>query len=222
MAAAVAAIEAEAGAIAVLVNNAGYQQTGAVESVSLADFRTQFETNVFGAVRLVQLVAPGMRRAGKGRIVNVSSMGGKITLPGGGAYHGTKHALEAISDALRMEIESFGIDVVIIEPGLIRTGFAGAALDSIAAHPEDGPYADFNASIARAYAGMEKPPTAMIVSEPEAVAAAIERALTARRPRTRYRVGISARLFLGLHAILSDRLWDRVVGRIIPLPRPAR
>ena len=128
---AVQAVEAAEGAVGVLVNNAGYSQSGAVESVQIADIRAQFETNVFGLVRMCQLVLPGMRRQHWGKIVNVSSMGGKLTFPGGGIYHGTKHAVEAISDALRFEVREFGVDVIVIEPGLIRTQFADAAVNAI-------------------------------------------------------------------------------------------
>ncbi len=131
MQAAVDEVEAAEGAVGVLVNNAGYSQSGAVESVKLEDVRAQFETNVFGLIRMCQLVLPGMRRQGWGRIVNVSSMGGKMTFPGGGIYHGTKHAVEAISDALRFEVRGFGVDVVVIEPGLIKTQFGEAAVNSI-------------------------------------------------------------------------------------------
>jgi len=221
MQAAVAAVEASHGVVSVLVNNAGYQQTGAIETVAMEDMRRQFETNVFGLMRLVQLVAPGMRRQGWGRIVNVSSMGGKLTIPGGGAYHASKHAVEALSDALRFELAPFGVDVVVIEPGLIRTEFAAAAINSIEAHQETGPYADFNASIRPAYASMERSPTALIVSPADDVAKAIARAIGAARPRTRYRVGISAHIFMGLRGLVSDRLWDRIVARLIPPPRPA-
>jgi NADP-dependent 3-hydroxy acid dehydrogenase YdfG len=141
MQAAVSAVEQAEGAVGVLVNNAGYSQSGAVESVPLDQVRRQFETNVFGLVRMVQLVLPGMRRQGWGKIVNISSMGGKLTFPGGGFYHGTKHAVEAISDALRWEVRGFGIDVVVIEPGLIKTQFGETAVGSIDGAAQDGPYA---------------------------------------------------------------------------------
>ena len=124
MTAAVQAIEAEAGAVGALVNNAGYSQSGAIETLSMDDLRRQFETNVFGLVRMTQLVLPGMRAAGFGRIVNMSSMGGNFVFPGGGAYHATKYAVEAISDALRFEVKGFGIGVTVIQPGAIRTEFA--------------------------------------------------------------------------------------------------
>ena len=123
MQAAVKAVEEAEGAVGALVNNAGYSQSGAVESLDLDAVRAQFETNVFGLVRMCQLVLPGMRRQGFGRIVNISSIGGKLVFPGGGAYHGTKHAVEAFSDALRFEVKGFGVDVAIVEPGLIKTEF---------------------------------------------------------------------------------------------------
>src|SRR3954465_8486455 len=132
MAAAVGAVEEAEGAVGVLVNNAGYSQSGAVEDVPLDVVRRQFETNVFGLVRMCQLALPGMRRQGWGKIVNVSSMGGRLVFPGGGFYHGTKYAVEAISDALRFEVAGFGVDVVIIEPGLIKTEFGTAAVGSLA------------------------------------------------------------------------------------------
>ena len=127
MRAAVEAVEAEHGAVGVLVNNAGYSQSGAIETVAMDKVRDQFETNVFGLVRLCQLVLPGMRRQRWGKIVNLSSMGGRLVFPGGGFYHATKYAVEAISDALRFEVKGFGVDVILIEPGLIRTAFGETA-----------------------------------------------------------------------------------------------
>src|SRR3954451_19854897 len=151
---AVREVEAADGAVGVLVNNAGYSQSGAVESVKLDDIRAQFETNVFGLVRMCQLVLPGMRRQGWGKIVNVSSMGGKMTFPGGGYYHGTKHAVEAISDALRFEVAAFGIDVAIIEPGLILTNFGDTAAHGVgeATGSGDSAYAEFSAAVAKSTA----------------------------------------------------------------------
>src|SRR3954470_633509 len=128
MSAAVRAVEEAEGAVGVLVNNAGYSQSGAVESVPLDRVRAQFETNVFGLVRLTQLVLPKMRVQRWGKIVNLSSMGGRLVFPGGGFYHATKYAVEAISDALRFEVKGFGIDVIIVEPGLIRSSFGETAV----------------------------------------------------------------------------------------------
>src|ERR687895_1149565 len=147
MRAAVEEVERMEGAVGVLVNNAGYSQSGAVEEVPMEKVRRQFETNVFGLARMCQLVLPGMRRQGFGRIVTLSSMGGRLTFPGGGYYHATKHAVEAISDALRFEVRGFGVEVVVIEPGLIRTGFAETAVDSLG-EDGSGPYAGFDYGVA--------------------------------------------------------------------------
>ena len=141
MEAAVAEVEKD-GPIGALVNNAGYSQSGAIETIPMESVRRQFETNVFGLMRMCQLVLPGMRGAGSGRIVNLSSMGGKLTFPGGGVYHATKHAVEALSDALRFEVRGFGVDVVIIEPGLIVTDFGETAAGSLDEVEEHGPYAE--------------------------------------------------------------------------------
>src|ERR671920_105106 len=131
MISAVEEVERREGAVGVLINNAGYSQSGAVESVPMEKVRKQFETNVFGLVRMTQLVLPGMRKQGWGRIVNISSMGGKLVFPGGGYYHASKYAVEAISDALRYEVNGFGVNVVLVEPGLIVTNFGGTAAGSI-------------------------------------------------------------------------------------------
>jgi len=218
MRAAVDTIEREHGAIGVLVNNAGYSQSGAVESVTIDEARGQLETNVLGLMRLTQLVLPGMRRQGSGRIVNVSSMGGRLTFPGGGWYHASKHALEALSDALRFEVQGFGIDVVVIQPGLIRTGFAESAVGSIPIDADD-PYARFNQAVGAATAGAYEGGLARVLGGgPDTVARAIERAISTRRPRTRYRVTASAHLFLTLRRLLPDRGWDALLARSYPKP----
>lgn len=220
MAEAVAAVEAREGAVGVLVNNAGYSQSGAVETVPMERVRAQFETNVFGLVRMCQLVLPGMRRQGWGKIVNVSSMGGRFTFPGGGHYHATKHAVEAISDALRFEVRGFGVDVIVIEPGLIRTGFSETAVGEIAAGtPANGPYADFNRHVAAATASVyERGPMARLGGPPEAVARRIQSAIEARRPRARYKVTPSARALIALHALMPDAAWDAMLRTRFPSP----
>jgi NAD(P)-dependent dehydrogenase (short-subunit alcohol dehydrogenase family) len=217
MRAAVAAVEESEGGVGALVNNAGYSQSGAVEAVPLDDVRRQFETNVFGLLRMCQLVLPGMRRAGRGRIVNLSSMGGKLTFPGGGIYHATKHAVEAISDAMRFEVKGFGVDVVIIEPGLIKTSFAETAVSAVP-EGDEGPYASFNSAISARTAGIYDGPLGKLGAGPDAVAGAIEKAVTARRPRTRYPVTASARFFMAQRALLPDRVWDAVMGTSVPRP----
>src|ERR687895_1756327 len=150
MRSAVDEVERREGAVGVLVNNAGYSQSGAIEAVPMDAVRRQFETNVFGLLRMCQFVLPGMRRQRWGRIVNISSMGGKLVFPGGGAYHATKFAVEALSDAMRFEVSGFGVDVVVIEPGLIKTEFGTAATGSIeTGTTRDGPYAKFNEAVAK-------------------------------------------------------------------------
>jgi NAD(P)-dependent dehydrogenase (short-subunit alcohol dehydrogenase family) len=218
MISAVDEVEREEGAVGALVNNAGYSQSGAVEAVPMEKVRAQFETNVFGLVRMCQLVLPGMRRQGYGRIVNISSMGGKLTFPGAGYYHATKHAVEAISDALRFEVDGFGIKVSVIEPGLIRTGFANAAIGSMDGQAE-GPYAGLDEAVAQATTeNYEQGPISRLAGEPDAVAEAIERALSSTSPRSRYVVTPSARLFLGLRRLLPDRAWDAALRTSYPQP----
>jgi NAD(P)-dependent dehydrogenase (short-subunit alcohol dehydrogenase family) len=213
MTAAVRTVETAEGTIGVLVNNAGFGQEGAFEEVGMERVRVQFETNVFGLIRLTQIALPGMRRQGWGKIVNVSSMGGKLTLPGGAFYHATKHAVEALSDALRIEVAPFGIDVVVIEPGPIATRFGDTATESmnqLLANPSSA-YANLNRAIAKgiedAYTGRMK----AFAAPPEAVARAIERAISARRPRPRYVVTAAARILLGLKWLLPDRAFDSVL-----------
>jgi NAD(P)-dependent dehydrogenase (short-subunit alcohol dehydrogenase family) len=217
---AVEAVEAEEGAVGALVNNAGYSQSGAVESVKMEEVRAQFETNVFGLIRMSQLVLPGMRREGRGRIVNVGSMGGKLTFPGGGIYHATKYAVEAISDAMRFEVAGFGVEVVLIEPGLIKTEFASAAVGALNTGTEDdGPYTHFNQAVAASTAGAYEGPAAKLGGGPDTVARAIEKAITSRRPKTRYPVTPSARIVMGQRALFTDRMWDRFVSTQFPRPK---
>lgn len=218
---AVRSVEAEHGAVGALVNNAGYSQSGAVEAVPVERMRAQFETNVWGAIRLAQLVLPKMRQQRWGKIVNVSSMGGKLTFPGGGVYHASKYAVEALSDALRFEVRGFGVDVVLVEPGLIKTSFSQAAVATIdpPASPVAEVYAAFNEAVARATKeSYEKGPLARLAGTPEDVAATIEKAITARRPRARYTVSASAKLLLAQRAVLSDRAWDAFLRANFPSP----
>jgi NAD(P)-dependent dehydrogenase (short-subunit alcohol dehydrogenase family) len=217
---AIDAVLARHGRIDALINNAGYSLSGALEPLPLDAVRRQFETNVFGLLHLCQLVLPAMRRQRSGRIVNLSSMGGKLTFPGGGAYHATKHAVEALSDALRFETAGFCVKVIVIEPGLIRTGFAQAAQKAmIPPAVTTGPYADFDAAVARSTReAYEKGPLATLGGPPERVAEVIATALAARKPRTRYRVTASASLLMGLRRLLSDRQWDGFLRSSFPQP----
>jgi len=220
MSAAVERVSSEQGAVGVLINNAGYSQSGAVETVSPEDVRRQFETNVFGLLRMSQLVLPGMREQGSGRIVNVSSMGANFTFPGGGIYHATKYAVEAISDAMRFEVAGFGVKVIIVQPGLIKTEFGARAAAEV--DRQDGPYAEFNALVARTTQEVyEKGPLAKLGGPPDAVAATIEKAITARSPKIRYRVTPSAHVLIGQRRLMTDGLWDRFVATQFPRPGDA-
>jgi NAD(P)-dependent dehydrogenase (short-subunit alcohol dehydrogenase family) len=199
--AAVRAIEAEHGAIDVLVNNAGYSQSGPVEEIPLDQWRRQFETNVFGLVRMCQLVLPKMREQKRGRIINIGSMGGTLTFPGGGAYHASKYAVEAVSDALRFEVAGFGVQVVLVQPGIIRTRFAETAVGGIG--QTEGPYAGFTAAVAKSTHDVyEKGPLMRLGGEPDDVAKVIERAIDAARPRARYTVTWSATV------MMTQRAWS--------------
>jgi NADP-dependent 3-hydroxy acid dehydrogenase YdfG len=220
MRAAVAQVEAEHGAVGALVNNAGYSQSGALESIPLDDIRRQFETNVFGLIRMCQLVLPGMRNAGAGRIVNIGSMGGKLTFPGGGVYHATKYSVEALSDALRFEVQGFGVKVVLIEPGLITTEFARTAVGSVDGIAAVGPYTAFNRAVAERTEGAYTGVLAKLGGGPEDVARVIRRALEARRPKPRYTVTPSASLAIAQRRMVSDRVWDRAMRSQFPVPKP--
>lgn len=219
MSSAVAAVEEEQGGVGVLVNNAGYSQSGAVESVPLDRVRSQFETNVFGLLRMCQLVLPGMRQRRQGTIVNIGSMGGRLTFPGGGIYHATKHAVEALSDAMRFEVAGFGVRIVLIEPGLIRTSFDEAALATMEDAGDEDAYGRFNSAVGKATRNAyNRPPAVWFGGPPEAVAKVIERSITSRRPRPRYTVTPSAKLILGQRKLMSDRMWDRMMRTQFPQP----
>ncbi len=216
MSAGVNRILEETGRIDVLVNNAGYGSFGAIEDVPMDEARRQFEVNVFGLARLTQLVAPHMRAQGSGTIINISSIGGRLTTPLGGWYHATKYAVEALSDALRMELRPFGIDVVVIEPGCIRTAWWAIAADHLEATAEGSAYADQ----IRAVAGtMRSESNQRRYSPPEAIARAIGKIVTARRPRTRYAVGFMARPLIAARRILPDRAFDHLIGAAFGLRR---
>lgn len=219
MAQAVKTVEDAEGAVGALVNNAGYSQGGAVEALDMDAVRRQFETNVFGAVELAQRCLPGMREQGWGRIVNVSSMGGRFTLPGGGAYHGSKHALEAMSDALRWETKGFGIRVSIIEPGVVLTDFPQAHAGAIEAGG-DGPYGDFNAAVRARVDGAYEGFLAATGTKPGKVARVIERAITSPLSKPRYRIGMDARTVIVLRRLMPDRVFDAFLRTQYPRPRP--
>jgi NAD(P)-dependent dehydrogenase (short-subunit alcohol dehydrogenase family) len=217
MRAAVDQVEAAEGAVGALVNNAGYGQDGAIEEVPIDAVRKQFETNVFGLVRLTQMVLPAMRDQQWGRIVNVSSMGGKLVFPGGGIYHATKFAIEAISDALRFEVRNFGIRVSVIEPGAIKTEFEATSVGSMTAAGSDGsPYAAFNASLEKRVRSTYAGPMSV---GPEIVAKAIEHAATSKRPRSRYPLTPGARTLIAARRVLPDAGWDALMRMQFTAPK---
>jgi NAD(P)-dependent dehydrogenase (short-subunit alcohol dehydrogenase family) len=201
------AIRDEAGRIDVLVNNAGYGSYGAVEDVPMDEARRQFEVNLFGAARLIQLLLPLMRVQRAGRIVNVSSMGGEFGEPFGAWYHATKFALEGFSDSLRMELTPFGIDVIVIQPGGIKTEWGGIAANTLLAASGERAYAPY----ARRHARLITDGGERLGSPPIVIAKAIRRSVAARRPRTRYAVGGGARPMLCIRKLLSDRMFDRLL-----------
>lgn len=207
MVAAVEAILADTGRIDALVNNAGYGSYGAMEDVPLAEGRRQFEVNVFGLARLMQLVAPHMRQQRSGRILNVASMGGKIHEPMGSWYHATKFAVEGMSDCVRMELEPFGVDVVVIEPGAIQSEWNAIARESLLRTSGSTAYAEQARISAGLLAGADKD----TASPPTVVADSVWQAVTARKPKTRYLMGGGAKLLVGLRWLLSDRAFDRVM-----------
>ena len=214
MIAAVKAVEAEHGKVGTLINNAGYGEYGPIEESDLDRVRTMFETNVFGLARLTQLVLPAMRRARSGRIVNIGSMGGRITFPVGGFYHATKYAVEAISDALRVEVKPFGIDVILVEPGLIRSNFENRISEGLEVGSAEGG----DTAYPELLAASEKNTTGgyandFMATGPEAVAAVIAKALESPRPRSRYVVTSAAKVMINLRRFGGDRIWDATMRR---------
>jgi short-subunit dehydrogenase len=215
MTSAVKAVEAQHGQVGTLINNAGFGEYGPIEESDLGLVRDMFETNVFGLARLSQLVLPAMRRSRSGRIINIGSMGGRITFPVGGFYHATKYAVEAISDALRVEVKPFGIDVILVEPGLIRTNFenrVNEGLEVHAARPEsETAYADLLAANEKTTTGSYA--NGFLSTGPESVAAVIMRAVETTRPRSRYVVTPAARAMINLRRFGGDRVWDRTMRK---------
>jgi NAD(P)-dependent dehydrogenase (short-subunit alcohol dehydrogenase family) len=212
MRAAVGRVLEECGSVDVLVNNAGYGSFGALEDVEAAEGRRQFDVNVFGLARMTQLVLPAMRKSGGGRIINISSIGGKFYEPLGAWYHATKFAVEGMSDALRLELKPHGISVSIIEPASTVSEWGGIAAKALLATSGTGPYASQARGMAGALASTERAATS---TPPEVIAEAILHAASAARPRSRYPVGRGARAILTLRRILPDRLFDPVVMLVL-------
>lgn len=200
------------GKIDVLVNNAGYGSYSAVEDVPIEEARKQVDVNIFGLARMTQLVLPSMRKNNFGKIVNISSMGGKITTPFGAWYHATKYALEGFSDCLRMELEPFGIDVIIIEPGAIKTEWSDIASENLKKTSMKGAYKE---SAIRSAANMKKSYAGDKPTKPIVIAKTIAKSVTVSKPKTRYLVGYGAKPVVFLKAIFSDRLYDKIIKKIM-------
>jgi NADP-dependent 3-hydroxy acid dehydrogenase YdfG len=215
MIAAVKAVEEEHGQIGTLINNAGFAEYGPIEESDLERVRAMFDTNVFGLARLTQLVLPAMRRARSGRIVNIGSMGGRTTFPVGGFYHASKYAVEAISDALRVEVKPLGIDVILVEPGLIRTNFESRMNESleVGAARRDAvtAYGDLLAANEKSSTGGYA--NDFMATGPESVAAVIVRAVQSARPRSRYVVTPAAKFMANLRRLGGDRIWDATMRK---------
>lgn len=203
-------IAADCGGVDVLVNNAGFGLYGAVEDVPIDDARYQFEVNLFGPARLTQLMLPFMREQHSGTIVNISSMGGKMYTPLGAWYHATKHALEGWSDCLRLELSQFGIDVVIIEPGVIDTEFGDVLAGPLLEMSGDGPYSEF---AGRNAARMRKSYKPGAGTPGTVVADVVARAVGSKHPRTRYVAGKFARPAMWTRKFLGDRVFDWAITR---------
>ena len=194
------------GHIDVLVNNAGYGSYGSLEDTPMSEARYQFEVNVFGLARLCQLIIPYMRKQGSGKILNVSSISGKIGVPHGAWYHGSKFAVEGLSDCLRMELKQFGIDVILIEPGFIKTEWSAIARGNLLKVSGQTAYKDL---VVRQAHTMEVGNSDG--SDPIVIAKLINKAIHARNPEARYAAGKSAALVLFLTKILSDKMGDKVM-----------
>lgn len=197
------------GRINVLINNAGYGYFGAIENVPLEDAKRQFEVNIFGLARLTQLVLPYMRTQHSGRIVNIASVAGHVTFYFGAWYHATKYALEAFSDALRMEVKPFGIDVVIIEPGAIKTDWGLIAAEHLRSSAQGGAY---EKEATKAAEGLKRMYLSNSLTDPKHISKKIAHAAVTKYPCTRYLTGRGAKLFVFLHAVLPTRWWDKIVA----------
>lgn len=216
MADGVKAVLEQEGRIDVLVNNAGYGYFGSIENVSMAEARRQQEVNVFGLARLCQLVLPTMRKQGSGRIVNTSSIAGKIVLPFGGWYNVSKFSVEVLSDALRMEVKPFGIDVVMIEPGGIKTDWGIIAARHLKESSAGTPY---EADGSRFADVMNYGYSSNLLSSPHVITRAILRAVDSRRPRVRYRTGRASHTLVMLHRLLPSRCWDALMWSAVRIKK---
>lgn len=201
----------EVGHIDILINNAGFGSYGAIEDMSIADAKYQFEVNLFGVARLIQLVLPKMRENKSGKIVNVSSIGGKLVMPYGGWYFSSKHALEALSDSIRMEVKQFGIDVIVIEPGGIKSEWNGIAMDNL---EKTSVHSVYKKTIDKMIISTKNSVEKMSKSknaEPMVIANLIKKAIETSNPKTRYVDGYNGKFLLILRKLLSDKMFDKAM-----------
>ncbi|APB71171.1 oxidoreductase [Paenibacillus polymyxa] len=198
------------GRIDVLVNNAGYGSYGAVEDVPMEEARRQVEVNVFGLARMTQLVLPSMRKHRFGKIVNVSSMGGKVWTSFGAWYHATKFAVEGFSDCLRMEVAPFGIDVIVVEPGGIATDWGTIAAENLRRASANGAYEQ---TANKSADNMTKTYSGSNLTKPVVIARCIGKAVTVKRPKTRYLIGFAAKPMVFIKTVFGDRIFDRIITR---------
>ena len=203
-------IEKETGGVDILINNAGFGQNGVLEELSIEQIRKQFEVNVFGLIRMTQLVLPKMRKQKSGRIINIGSVGGDFTTPGASAYHASKWALESFNDGMRGELRQFGIEVVLIKPGGVYTNFMNTANKLYPAPMADGTYKEFREKfIAQSNAIFDPSNKSFGVLKPEIVARVILKASEVRKPKTRYKIGALAKITPIIHSFMSDRGFDK-------------
>jgi len=208
MEAGIGKINQESGGVDILINNAGYGSLGSVEEVTIDEAKRQFEVNIFGLARLTQLVTPHMREKKWGKIVNISSVGGKIYEPLGGWYHATKFALEGLSDCMRLELKGFGIDVIVVQPGPIRSEWGDIASDNLIKTSGKGPYKKIAEGMMNNFKNFYSEKRS---SPPEEVARIIYKSVLSRCPKTRYPAGKGANMILFGRKLLSDKLFDRVM-----------
>lgn len=197
----------EQGRIDVLINNAGYGSYGAIEDVPVSEGKRQFDVNLFGLARLSQLVIPHMREQSFGKIINISSVAGKIHSPLGGWYHASKHALEGLSDCLRFELKPFGIDVIIIEPGLIATEWDDIALESAETYSGKTIYKQYIQGLRNLFSNMHP-------AAPDVIAHIIIKSIKTRKPKTRYVAGFGTKPLLFFKKFMSDKLYDSIMRSI--------
>ncbi|XRG80160.1 oxidoreductase [Rossellomorea sp. GAMAL-10_SWC] len=195
----------EQGKIDVLFNNAGYGSYGSVEDVPLEEARRQFEVNLFGLSRLTQLVIPHMRKQKSGKIINNSSMGGKVYTPLGAWYHATKHALEGYSDCLRFEVAQFNIDVIVIEPGSIESEWNDITLNNLQKTSAHTAYANMTKAFIEMSKNAPKP------TSPKVISKIVLKAIESKKPKTRYVAGQFAKPMMLLRKLVSDRMFDRIL-----------